>query len=166
MTTSSFHIRMTLRPGDIGTIIRLHGVTYSREYGFDSRFEAYVAGPLSKFVECPHSRQRIWIAEVESHIIGCIAIVQVDQQTAQLRWFLVDPAYRRRGLGHRLMTEAINFSRAQQFQTVVLWTVSELESAARLYQQFGFQKTETTPVHLWGVDVIQEKYELQLQDQE
>src|SRR5262249_20566909 len=42
----------------------------------------------------PHPRERIWIAEQGSRLIGCVAIVAADPQTAQLRLYLVDPAAR------------------------------------------------------------------------
>ena len=56
-------IRQDLRPGDIGTIIYLHGVLYAKEYGFDHTFEPYVAKPLAEFVKSQTARERIWIAE-------------------------------------------------------------------------------------------------------
>ena len=39
-------LRTDLRPGHIGSVVRLLGVVYARECGFDPTFEAYVAGPL------------------------------------------------------------------------------------------------------------------------
>jgi len=43
-----------------------------------------------------------------------------------------------------------------------LWTVSSLTAAAHLYRSAGFQKVEEKPGRLWGVDVIEERYELHL----
>jgi hypothetical protein len=37
-----------MRPGDIGEIIRLHGLLYPSEHGYSMEFEAYVARTLSR----------------------------------------------------------------------------------------------------------------------
>jgi GNAT superfamily N-acetyltransferase len=152
-------LRTTLRPGDLGTIVHLHGVLYAREYGFDSTFEAYVAGPLADFVRTPTPRQRLWIAERNDLIVGCVAIVPADDATAQLRWFLVHPAARGLGLGKRLLHEAVAFAHECHYNRIFLWTVSALTAAAHLYTAAGFHKVETHPAHLWGVEVIEERYE-------
>jgi len=149
-------------PGDIGSIIRLHGVVYAKEHGFDQSFEAYVAGPLSEFVLSASSRERLWLAEEAGRILGCIAIVASTPDVAQLRWFLVDPGARGTGLGRRLLKEAVNFSIACGYHSIVLWTVSALTAAAHLYGAAGFRKTEEIPGRRWGVDVVEEKYELEL----
>lgn len=156
-------LRTTLRPGDIGAVVALHGILYAREYGFDPTFEAYVAGPLADFVLRASPRERIWLAEQDGRIVGCVAIVaeETDGTTAQLRWFLVDPALRGMGLGRRLLEEAVAFSRAAGYERIVLWTVSALHAAARLYQAAGFRKTESRPGVRWGVAVVEEKYELE-----
>jgi GNAT superfamily N-acetyltransferase len=155
-------LRTDLRPGDVGEVVRLHGVLYAREHGFDATFEAYVAAPLAEFVRAGSARERLWIAEQEGRIVGCIAIVAAAPETAQLRWFLVDPAARGCGLGRRLLSEAISFCRACAYRKILLWTVSVLAAAAHLYVSAGFRKVEEKPGRMWGVDVIEEKYELVL----
>lgn len=155
-------LRTGLRPGDIGEIVRLHGVVYAREHGFDSTFEAYVAGPLARFAIVASSRERLWIAERGGAIVGSVAIVAASPEVAQLRWFLVDPAVRGKGLGTRLLGEAISFSKSCGYRSIFLWTVSALGAAARLYRASGFVRTEERPGRLWGVDVVEEKYEIAL----
>jgi DNA-binding MarR family transcriptional regulator len=39
----------------------------------------------------------IWIAEDGDQIVGSIAIAGIDSETAQLRWFLIEPEYRGSG---------------------------------------------------------------------
>jgi N-acetylglutamate synthase-like GNAT family acetyltransferase len=155
-------LRTGLRPGDIGYVIYLHGIVYAREYGFDHTFEAYVAGPLSEFARSASARQRLWIAEREGRIVGCIAIVTSSPLVAQLRWFLVDPSSRGLGVGKRLLSEAVAFCQGCGYRSIILWTVSALVAAARLYCSVGFKKVEEKPGEKWGVHVTEEMYELTL----
>jgi ribosomal protein S18 acetylase RimI-like enzyme len=155
-------LRTDLRPGDLGSVVHLHGVVYARERGFDPTFEAYVAGPLSDFVRSGDKRQRLWIAERDGRVVGCVAIVAAAPRTAQLRWFLVDPSARGLGLGKRLLGEAVAFCKGCGYAEVILWTESALTAAARLYRSAGFRKTEEKSGRVWGVDLVEEKYELHL----
>jgi N-acetylglutamate synthase-like GNAT family acetyltransferase len=155
---ASFTVRHDLRPGDLGSIVRLHGTIYAREYGFDPTFETYVAGPLADFVRSRTDRDRLWIVEHGDQIVSCIAIVGASEKEAQLRWFLVDPSVRGRGLGQHLLHEAVAFSRRCGYESVFLWTVRALTAAARLYRSAGFDKVEEKPAKQWGVEVIEEKY--------
>jgi ribosomal protein S18 acetylase RimI-like enzyme len=155
-------LRTDLRPGDVGSVVYLHGVLYARERGFDPTFEAYVAGPLAEFVRAASPRDRIWIAEQNDRMVGCVAIVGAAPATAQIRWFLVHPDVRRAGLGKRLLGEAIAFCQEAGYEQIILWTESALEAAARLYRGAGFEKVEEKPGRMWGVDLIEEKYELLL----
>ena len=155
-------IRTTLRPGDIGAIVRMHGEIYAREHDFDLTFEAYVAGPLADFALRRSPRERLWIVEAAKGIVGCVAIVAAGDRTAQLRWFLVAPEHRGAGIGSLLVQQAVEFAREQGYDSVVLWTVSALAPAGRIYAAAGFVRTEERPGHRWGVDVTEEKHELRL----
>ena len=54
-------IRTHLGSGDIGYIIYLHGILYSREYDYGLAFESYVAEGLSEFYQnfSPEEKQSI-----------------------------------------------------------------------------------------------------------
>jgi ribosomal protein S18 acetylase RimI-like enzyme len=162
LSPETITVRSDLRPGDLGTIVYMHGAIYARERGWDTTFEAYVAGPLSDVVRSGSPRDRIWIAERGFVIVGCVAIVAATPLTAQLRWFLVNPSARGAGLGSRLLREAITFARSSGYTEIVLWTEKSLEAAAHLYVKFGFRKTEEKAGTLWGAAVVEEKYELYL----
>jgi len=155
-------LRNDLRPGDIGRIVLLHGLTYAHEQGWDATFEAYVAGPLAEFALRRGARERIWIAGGGDRILGCIAIVEAAPGRAQLRWFLVDPVSRGQGLGRRLLDGAVAFCAARGYESLFLWTVEALVAAARLYRSAGFRLAESTPARRWGVDVVEERYEMAL----
>lgn len=155
-----FKIRNDLKPGDMGTIIYLHGVIYEKEHGFDHTFEPYVAEPLSKFVLFQSDRQRIWIARKDEKIVGSVAVVKFSNDQAQLRWLLVHPEARGIGLGKTLVEKAIQFGKVSGYRSIFLWTLDILPIAAKLYQSTGFKKTEENPCRLWGVSLTEHRYEL------
>jgi GNAT superfamily N-acetyltransferase len=161
-TSGDVTIRTDLRPGDLGAVVGLHGRLYAKEHGFDVTFEAYVAGPLAELAKRNSDRERLWLAECGGRLVGCVAIVAASDEVAQLRWYLVDPAARGHGLGRRLLDEAVAFSRDRGYRSVILWTVSALTAAARLYAAAGFRKVEEVPGRAWGVEVVEERYELAL----
>ena len=163
MPADAIALRHELRPGDVEAVAGLHGMVYAAEYGFDATFAEYVRGPLEAFARGPGRRERIWLAERDGRLAGCVAIVRASDSEAQLRWFLVAPPARGLGLGRRLLAEAVEFSRRQGYASVFLWTVDLLTAAARLYRAAGFTKVEGNPGRRWGVDVVEEKYVLPLE---
>ena len=156
-------IRTDIRPGDIGQIVFLHGVLYAREYELDHTFEGYVASGIGDFARSfDELKDCLWIAEDGPQIVGSIAIAGQKDLSAQLRWFLVDPKARGFGLGSRLLQEALIFCRTRGFNSVFLWTISDLKAAARLYQQAGFRRTEQKTHEIWGAVRSEERYDLML----
>ena len=151
-------IRHDLRPGDLGRVTALHGVLYAGEHGFDIRFEAYVAGSLAEMAEAGRpDRDRLWLAEDGGRLAGCIGMLGREGGQWQLRWFLVAPEARGRGLGSRLLDLALGHAGTA---SVHLWTVDPLVDAARLYGGRGFRLTEETPAKpLWGKTLREQRYD-------
>ncbi len=162
-TRVKWSIRHHLRSGDIGYLTFLHGILYSKEYGYDETFEAYVARGLADYVQSFSPQDdRIWLAETNRRIIGSIAIVGHSKTDAQLRWFLVAPDYRGLDIGRKLLNDALIFCKERKYKTVFLWTASELLEAGHLYTSFGFTKTDEKTHKIWGKLVTEQKYHLHL----
>jgi GNAT superfamily N-acetyltransferase len=157
-------IRTTLRPGDFGTIVHLHGLLFGREYGLDTTFEPYVSRTLADFVlEGPG---RLWIADDNGHVLGTIGIVHAEPEVAQLRWFLLVPESRGLGLGKQLLNEALAYCRVQNMQRVFLHTFADLKTAIRLYDRAGFTVAEQERHVLWGAERTDARMELLLRPTE
>ena len=159
---SSISIRHELHPGDVGYITYLHGTIYAEEQGWDHTFDAYVAIPLAEFSKLHSHHERIWIVEKEGKIVGSAAIVKFSESEAQLRWLLLDRGVRGIGLGRQLVEEAVKFSSDAGYSDVFLWTVKALTAATKLYESFGFRKTQEKTHKIWGGLVTEVRYDLKL----
>ncbi|MBB4804672.1 DNA-binding MarR family transcriptional regulator/N-acetylglutamate synthase-like GNAT family acetyltransferase [Flavobacterium nitrogenifigens] len=155
--------RHTINPGDIGYIIYLHGYIYGNESNFSTDFEKYVIKTFYHFLEnYSPEKDRIWMAEYNNKIVGCIAIQHQLQNEAQLRWFLLDPAFRGLGIGKKLLTDAVDFCREKKFENVFLLTTSLQNKALEMYKLAGFKLTKSEEVQEWGKVFNEERYDLKL----
>jgi ribosomal protein S18 acetylase RimI-like enzyme len=156
-------IRSDFRAGDIGAVVRLHGVLYAEEHGFDRSFEATVAEELGGFaLGFDAERSRVWVAERGGEIVGSIVMAAESERRLQLRWFLVHPYCRSMGVGRRLLDGALDFARDNGARAVFLWTLHDLDAAIRLYRLNGFELTETVTRERWGTTVTEQRYDLAL----
>ncbi|MBT8102965.1 MAG: GNAT family N-acetyltransferase [Gammaproteobacteria bacterium] len=142
-------IRDDLRCGDLGRIISLHGEAYESLDGFGLRFEAYVARTIAEYVLDNDARGRIWLAEQGSRLIGCTAVALRDNDTAQIRWVVVDPSARGNGLGNELVGRAVDFCKAEALDSIYLFTTDGLPESQSLYEKLGFSITSDETEELW-----------------
>lgn len=156
-------IRDELRPGDLGEVTRLHGRLYAAEYALDATFEAYVARAVAECVEAGwpnRGGEGLWVAENGGgHVLGHVALSREGPDEARLRWFLLAPEARGRGVGRRLLDELLRFADDAGYARIRLTTFSELEAAAHLYRATGFERVEAREIAMWSRTITMEVYE-------
>ena len=151
------------QPGDMGWVVSRHGALYAQEYHWDMSFEGLVAGIVAEYLQNYNPlKERGWIAEVAGENAGCVFVVKKSEEVAKLRMLLVEPSARGLGIGKRLVQECIRFARQSGYRKLTLWTNSCLLAARHIYQQAGFQLTESEAYHDFGQDLVSETWDLDL----
>ncbi len=147
--SDALSIRHDLRCGDLGRIISLHGQAYEPLGGYGLRFEAYVGQTIADFILENDANGRIWLAERSRNLVGCAAIVLRENNIGQLRWIVVAPDERGKGLGKDLIARALAYCRDQGCRSVHLETTDGLPVSKKKYEKLGFRVISNTVEELW-----------------
>ena len=151
--------------GAIGRITELHAIYYKKHWDFDLFFESKVATELSGFLgRFDPAHDGFWLAMMNDKIVGAVAIDGNEAKTsgARLRWFIVAPEYQGRGVGQRLLEEAVTFCRAANIRRLYLHSFAGLDAARHVYEKFGFVLREEKQDKTWGRVVTEQTFELHL----
>jgi len=144
------------KAGEASYVCYLQMKIYEEEYQFKSIFEHYLLASMAEFIP-PKDESRLWVALDGEKIIGSIAMVKSEENTAQLRWFVVDPRYQGKGIGKKLMDVAVQFCRERHYTHVYLWTIETLKSARHLYKKYGFTPNEEKWNTEWTGKLLKEE---------
>ena len=160
-TRDDVTIRRELAPGDIGAITALHGSLYAAEHRMGPLFEADLASGLARAAESgwPESSGGVWIVEAEGRVAGSMAWTD-EGDHAKVRWVLLHPDLRGRGLARALLAELLAEVDGAGHELVVLDTFSDLRAAAGMYRSFGFAVVGSRPFERWGRTGELQRYEL------
>ncbi|MBV8899503.1 MAG: GNAT family N-acetyltransferase [Verrucomicrobia bacterium] len=161
LARAGLHLRHEFQPGDLGELIRIHGVQNALDYGFGPAHEAYCARIAADFILNPYpGRSQLWLVCQADTAVGSVFIVELPDATAQLRLLFVHARLRGLGLGRWLVQSAVEYARQAGFRSVFLWTVRGLDRAMGIYEDAGFVKTEEKPGPGWGDASVEVRYEL------
>ena len=83
----------------------------------------------------------VWVALRAGVVLGTVAAV-VKDDSVYLRGMAVLPTARGFGAGASLLQQAENWARAEGFHRLFLSTTPFLHSAIRLYERYGFRRTD------------------------
>ncbi|MGR3804733.1 GNAT family N-acetyltransferase [Marinibacterium profundimaris] len=151
------------RAGDAPWLVERHQTLYARDEGFDDSFGPLVAAILDAFIAGHDPAcERGWIAEAGDRRLGSIFCVRLDDRTAKLRLFLLEPEARGQGLGKRLLATCMGFARGAGYGGMQLWTHESHRAACALYRATGWELTESKPVTSFGVQLVEQSWRISL----
>jgi len=149
---------------DVSYVIDRQLSLYKTERHFTSEvWKTYLRqGVLELLKKFDPQKDCMLILEYNGNPAGCVAITHTSDDTAQFRYFFVEPELRGIGVGHQLLEEALSFCKEKKYRHIFLWTVSAQETARGLYRRAEFILTESHENDEWGVPVLEEKWEKDL----
>ena len=143
---------------DLDWVVEVHRRHYEEREGFDSSFSPLVRSILQEFSARSDPRERGWIARRGADRLGCIFCSALDDTTAQVRLFYVDPAARGQGLGRRLLEGHMTWARTRGFLRIRLWTHESHRAACALYAASGFTCDSSEPVTSYGCNLVKQTW--------
>jgi GNAT superfamily N-acetyltransferase len=95
----------------------------------------------------------IWVAVSGETIVGT-ASVMPKGDSLYVRGMAVLPSARGQRIGELLLTHVEQFAVSESFRRLTLSTTPFLFRAIRLYEHFGFQRTDEGPHELFGTPLF------------
>ncbi|WP_332745113.1 GNAT family N-acetyltransferase [Hydrogenophaga sp.] len=139
--TASVTLRLARFPDDLATVRSLF-LDYQADMGIDlcfQGFDAELAGLPGEYAEPAGS---IFLASVDGEPAGCCAfraLTNTDHLDAcEMKRLFVRRAFRGFGLGRLLVDRVMTDARLAGYTTMLLDTLSDMETARALYQESGF----------------------------
>jgi GNAT superfamily N-acetyltransferase len=100
----------------------------------------------------------MWVALREEVVLGTVAAV-ARNESVYIRGMAVLPAARGSGAGARLLQQVEGWAAGEGFPRLFLSTTPFLHAAIRLYERFGFRRTDEGLHDLFGTPLfIMEKF--------
>ncbi|MEW6084676.1 MAG: GNAT family N-acetyltransferase [Chloroflexota bacterium] len=109
--------------------------------------------PTAEQIQNRWSEGPVWVAVQNELIIGTVAAMPKGE-SLYVRSMAILPTGRGQGIGKLLLEEAERFARENGFKRIFLSTTPFLDRAIRLYEQFGFKRTEDGPHELYGTPLF------------
>jgi GNAT superfamily N-acetyltransferase len=164
-STQDVIFRREFRTGDDEAIAELHDRVYRAEYGVDERFREGVARGLGQAMGrgWPERSGAAWLIDGPGELLGSLGLTAEEDGEGRVRWFVLVPELRGRGLGRALIAELVAEARAIGMSRLALETFSALAAAARIYRDAGFRVAWEHTTDQWGPEIVYQGYELELE---
>ncbi len=145
MTEESPLLIRPVKNADVPRVLKLINAILECEFGK----EASVYPQIDLYdLESSYGGNRdcFFIAERNGELLGTVAIKEEDKKVALLRRIFVDPRYRGKGYGVKLIEQAIEFCKKKHYNRISFRGTSRMITALNLCKRKGFQEIDRIPM--------------------
>ncbi|MCU0440170.1 MAG: GNAT family N-acetyltransferase [Raineya sp.] len=89
----------------------------------------------------------IFYARYKGGIVGCAALMKVDEQTYELSKMAVTESYQGLGVGKKLIEHCLDIVQKQNIEKLILYSNTKLEAAIEMYKKYGFKEIPFNSTH-------------------
>lgn len=107
-----------------------------KEFFWVEPHDEEVLGNPEKYIIQPGGM--IFFVRDANEIIGCVALMKMEDKIFELTKMAVKPKHRGKKIGQGLMEHSLNFARKKGWKKLVIYSNRKLENAIHLYRKYGF----------------------------
>ncbi|PKD20271.1 GNAT family acetyltransferase [Salegentibacter salinarum] len=82
----------------------------------------------------------IFFVKDDKKIIGCVALMKIEDGVFELTKMSVSPEYQGKKIGQKLMEHSLEFAKDQGWDHLIIFSNRKLENAIYIYKKYGFKE--------------------------
>ena len=125
-------------PGDLAAIREML-LEYQRWVGVDLSFQGFAHEVARLPGDYAPPDGALLIARRGLEAAGMVALRRLDETRGEMKRLFVRTSARGTGVGRELVARIVDEARTRGYQSIVLDTLPNMQSAQRMYEQFGFR---------------------------
>ena len=114
----------------------------AESYGIEAHDHDVLDHPVETIID---PGGQVFFAIADGEVAGTVAMIPYEDDAFELTKMAVDPAFRGRGIGDRLMESCINLAKGSDRKRIMLESNTKQAAAINLYRKFGFQEVPLDP---------------------
>ncbi|HWQ57553.1 MAG TPA: GNAT family N-acetyltransferase [Clostridia bacterium] len=120
--------------------VKLLFTEYTSSLGVDLSYQNYAGEFAALPGKYAPPSGRLYVAYCDGMAAGCIALRSIDEATCEMKRLYVRERFRGLHIGRMLAERIILDAKAIGYRSMVLDTLSSMNSAKRLYAELGFRE--------------------------
>lgn len=148
---------------DVETSIRRQREIFGGEFNFLDSSHPYAEKAQREFAATwQRSKDFMLVAKADDRFVGTITFMGGENGVGRLRFLMVEPDMRGKGLGKAIVTTALEWAKDMGYSHIWLSTHSVLDTARAMYAKLGFVKTSEEPADEVCIGAMEEVWEIDI----
>jgi N-acetylglutamate synthase-like GNAT family acetyltransferase len=113
-------------------------IAWLKKYFWVEPHDEEVLGNPEKYIIEPGGN--IFFAKDGKKIIGCVALMKIEDGVFELTKMAVTPEYQGKKIGQKLIKHTLDFAKKQGWDHLIIFSNRKLENAIYIYKKYGFRE--------------------------